>query len=163
VSVEDAVPEIFEEIAVILLGTGLGDDVDHAAGVLAVLRLVVAGLHAELLQRVGERERGVDVGVLVDVVAAIKQIVGLIGARSVRCNQDVDRECLRITLVDSIDVRRDVNPCGECGELRRVAPVKRQLVDSGAFDHLRERAGGGVDLRRLCGHRHRGGGYADLE
>ena len=88
VSVEDAVPEIFEEIAVILLGTGLGDDVDHAAGVLAVLRLVVAGLHAELLQRVGERERGVDVGVLVDVVAAIKQIVGLIGARSVRCNQD---------------------------------------------------------------------------
>jgi hypothetical protein len=34
---------------VILFLPGLDDDVDHAAGILAILRVVVAGLDAELL------------------------------------------------------------------------------------------------------------------
>jgi len=36
-----------------LIGAGLGDDVDHGSSILAVLRTVVAGLHAELLSASG--------------------------------------------------------------------------------------------------------------
>src|SRR5208283_4373442 len=45
--VEEAVAQILEEIAVELFATRFGDDVDHRAGALAELCVVVAGLHAE--------------------------------------------------------------------------------------------------------------------
>jgi len=93
-SVEDAIAEIFEKIAVIFFGAGLGDDVDHAAGVLAVLGLVVAGLYAELLQRVWEREGCIDVGVFVNVVAAVEKEVGLVGAGAVGGDEDVNGKVL---------------------------------------------------------------------
>ena len=42
----------------------------------AVARRQRAGLHAELRQRIGKRERHVDVGEAVVVVAAVEQVVG---------------------------------------------------------------------------------------
>jgi hypothetical protein len=57
--------------AVERVGAALGDDVDHAAAVLAVLGVVVAGLYAELLKGIGHGERSVDIGVLINVIAAV--------------------------------------------------------------------------------------------
>ena len=55
--VEHRVAQEIESIAVKVVCAGLSDHVDHRARILAVLRVVIAGLYAELLQRVRERER----------------------------------------------------------------------------------------------------------
>ena len=73
--VEVAVAEKLECIAVEPVSAGFGDDVDDRAGALAELGVVVAGLYAEFLQGVRERERAVDVGHLIDVVAAVQKVV----------------------------------------------------------------------------------------
>ena len=67
--IEVAVTDKFKQVAVILVGSALGDDIDYAARVLAVLGVVVVGFDAELLHRIGHGERHVDVGVFVQVVA----------------------------------------------------------------------------------------------
>ena len=84
--VEGPVTHKLKHVAVILLGAALGDDIDHGAGVLAVLRAVVVGLYAEFLQRIGHGERLIDVGVLVHVVAAVEHVVGLAHKRAVGRN-----------------------------------------------------------------------------
>ena len=75
--VQVGIADIFKQIAVIAVGAALGDDVHHAARVLAVLSVVVVGFDAELLDCIGHGEGHVDVGVLVDVVAAVEHVVGL--------------------------------------------------------------------------------------
>ena len=72
--VEVAVAQVLKRVAMELLAARLADDVDDRAGALAVFRVVVAGLNAELLQRVWERERSGDVGHLVRVVAAVQHV-----------------------------------------------------------------------------------------
>src|SRR5579863_9776760 len=61
-SIEGSVADKFKYVAVILFGAALGDDVDHSAGVLAVLCAVVASLNAEFLHRIRHREWLIDVG-----------------------------------------------------------------------------------------------------
>ena len=85
-----------------LLAAGLGDDVDDGAGALAELRVVVAGLDAELLQGVRDRERTVHVGHFVDVVAAVEEVVRLVGQSSVGAGDDGGGECLAVALVDAV-------------------------------------------------------------
>ena len=75
--IEVAVAQKLECIAVELIASGLGDDIYHRAGALAKLGVVVAGLHAEFLQRVRERERLVNVRHFIYVVATVQQIVRL--------------------------------------------------------------------------------------
>src|ERR1700684_2406644 len=48
--IQVAIADELEQVAVIMAGSALGNNVNHAAGVLAVLGVVVAGLDAELLQ-----------------------------------------------------------------------------------------------------------------
>ena len=76
--VQIAVADVFEQIAVECVRSGLGDHVDGRAGMRAEARRYRAGLDAEFLQRVRERERHVDVRHRVGVVAAIEQIGGAV-------------------------------------------------------------------------------------
>src|SRR5260370_26277218 len=62
-SVEDRVTVELKRVTVESIRSRLGDDVDHATGVLSVFSAVVAGLHAELLQSVGKGERRVHIGI----------------------------------------------------------------------------------------------------
>src|SRR5262249_14033416 len=55
--VEGTVAEVVERAAVEGVGSRARDRVDHGAGAVALRRAVVARLNAELLQRVGERDR----------------------------------------------------------------------------------------------------------
>ena len=72
--IEVRIANKLEDIAVEIVGTGLGDDVDDATGILTVLGAVVAGLDAEFLESIGKRKRLIDVGVFIDVIAAIELV-----------------------------------------------------------------------------------------
>jgi len=98
-----------------LLASGLGDDVDDGAGALTEFGVVVAGLHAELLQRVGEGEWPVDVGHLIDIVAAVEEVVRLVGQGSVGAGDYGSRECLSIALVDTVALVGGVDNTGDQG------------------------------------------------
>ena len=128
-----------------LVGAALGDDVHHAAGVLAVLRSVVVGLNAEFLNGVRHGERHVDVGVLVDVVAAVKHVIGLADECSVGRDGNDHGEGLGISLV-GLGRRSDGNASHLLSEGGGVAPVQGQLVDRRRADHLLQRACRQVDL-----------------
>ena len=86
----------------ILFGAAFGDDVDHAARVLSVLGVVIAGLNAELLDCVRHGEWSVHGGVFVDIVAAIEKIIGLTNSRAIgawnRDNTD-EREEASLTAI----------------------------------------------------------------
>src|SRR5689334_7830945 len=53
-SVEDRIAHKLKRVPMETVRAGLGNDIDYAPGVLAILRTVIAGLHAEFLKRVGE-------------------------------------------------------------------------------------------------------------
>ena len=67
--IQIGIAHILEQVAVILIRAALGDDIHHPACILAILRVVVVGLDAELLHSVGHRKGQIDVGVFVYVVA----------------------------------------------------------------------------------------------
>src|SRR5207244_4391842 len=81
--VEHRIANEFEGVSVETVCARLGDDVNDAARVGAVLRAVVAGLDAEFLERVGERKGLIDVGVFVHVVAAVELVADGILAGSI--------------------------------------------------------------------------------
>src|ERR1700733_6238090 len=92
--VEGAVSQKLEAVPMEVGASGLGDDIDDAARVLAVFGLIVAGLNTELLQSIGEREGLIDVGEFVVVIAAVEPVIGLVGARPVGGNGHDHRKCL---------------------------------------------------------------------
>src|SRR5262249_55327723 len=97
--VEVAIADEPEQAAVVLVAAAAGNDVNDASRVLAVFGVVIAGLDAELLYGVRHGEWGVDVGVLVDVVAAIEEVVRLADSCAVCGNRDGYREGLSGTLI----------------------------------------------------------------
>ena len=121
--IQVSVADVLEEIAVPLVGSGLGDYVDDAAGVLAVLCAVVAGLDAELLERVRHGEGRADVGIFVDVIAAVEQVVGLIGTGAVSRDGEDAREGLLIPLIGALVGSPDYAWCKQC-QSGRIAPVE---------------------------------------
>src|ERR1700679_1408213 len=70
-----AVTDKFKRVSMPVIRTGLGDDVDQAAGMKAVARRQDTGLYAELCERVGKWKRHVDVGEAVHVIAAVEQVI----------------------------------------------------------------------------------------
>src|SRR5262249_61495931 len=68
------------------VSAGFCDHIDHCPGILAIFRAVIAGLYAELLEGIGIREWLVDVGVLVNIVAAVELITDLVLACTVHCD-----------------------------------------------------------------------------
>src|ERR1700730_3606105 len=75
--IEGRVPQKLKRVSMELVGTGFSDAVYHSPGVLAVLRAVVARLHAEFLKRVRHRKWLVNIRILVDVIAAIELVADL--------------------------------------------------------------------------------------
>ncbi len=92
--IEDRVAQKLKRISVELVGTGFSDDIHHTAGVLTVLRAVVAGLHTEFLKRIRHWEWLVNIRVLVNVIAAIKLVADLVLPRSI--GHDCDRTWERL-------------------------------------------------------------------
>ena len=72
--VEEVVPHELEYIPVDGVGSTLGDGIYRGRGVLSVARRKSAGFHFELLQRVRERNRQVQVVKGVVVGAAVEQV-----------------------------------------------------------------------------------------
>jgi len=93
--VERGIAIEFEGVSVEIICAGLGDDIDDAARVRSVFRAVVAGLHAEFLERIGERKRLIDVGVFVNVVAAVELVANRILPSAICGEGDGAREGLR--------------------------------------------------------------------
>src|SRR6267142_1357047 len=92
--IEDRVAQKLKRISMELVGTGLSDDIHHPAGVLTVLRAVVAGLHTEFLKRIRHWEWLVNIRVLVNVIAAIKLVADLVLPRSIGHDCDCAWESL---------------------------------------------------------------------
>ena len=152
VRVEYAIAQKLECGAMELITARLGDDVDHPARALAELRVVVAGLYAELLQRVRERERVVHVGHLIHVVAAIQKIVRLVGQRSIHTGNNGNGKCLANALIGSIAFGGCVDHAGnQRYERGRISAVQRQIDDACLVDDLGQGAAGGGDLGNFGG------------
>src|SRR5215469_18175362 len=98
-AVKYGIAQKLEEVAVKAVASRLGDDVYNGPGVLTVLRAIVARLHAEFLKGVGKRERLVDVGVLIHVIAAVQLITDHVLARPVSRDRHRTRERLGEALV----------------------------------------------------------------
>ena len=110
--VEVAIAQELKRVAMKTAAAGFGDDVDHRAGALTVRGLVVAGLNAEFLYRVGKRERRIDVGHFIHVVAAVQEVVRLVRQRSVRGGDDRGGKCLPGALVDPVALLAGVADTG---------------------------------------------------
>ena len=141
-SVDVPVAQKLEQVAVHLVGPRFGDHVDHPTRMQTVACGKTAGLNAELLQRVGERERHVDVREVGDVVAAVQQVIGSVALPA------GDRHGGRARIIlaaDHVRVRRRRGGAGDHDEVGDLAPVQRQLDDPALVDHLRDRVRPGLD------------------
>ena len=152
--VEVAIAQELKRVAMKAAAAGFGDDVDHRARALTVRGVVVAGLNAEFLYRVGERERPIDVGHFIHGVAYTG-------------NQRDQRGCISA-------VQRKIDDASLVDDLRQGARLGvhlRQLARNG--DSLRRRSnfqsdiggqlliglqhdvGLGIGLKTRCGNRQR--------
>jgi hypothetical protein len=148
--VEVAIAQELKRVSMKAAGTGFGDDVDHRAGALTIRGVVVAGLNAEFLHRVGERKRRIDVCHFIHVVAAVQEVGRLVGQRSVGAGDDRSGKCLSITLVDPVALVGGVAYAGNERDQRCcISAVQRKINDAALVDNLRQRAGGGVHLRHF--------------
>ncbi len=142
VRAEALVVEVPEHVPVELVAAGLGDHVDHAAGIAAVLRLVAARLDLDFLDELPVE--GLALEPLDDVgrVDAVDQEQILRRGRTV--NRDRERAALGLANVRLHAGLREHD--------RRVVATERQLLH-----HLGRVAGAGrgrsrVHERRLTGH-----------
>src|SRR5262249_42187905 len=105
--IEHGIAHKLEGIAVKAVAARSGYDVDYSPGILAVLRAVVAGLHAEFLKRIGHWKGLVYVGVFVNVVSTVELVADLILAGAIRGNRHRSREGLGRPLVGATAGRSD--------------------------------------------------------
>src|SRR5207302_825583 len=123
--VERAIAQVVERAAVQLVGPRARDRIDHGAGAVALRGAVVAGLNAELLQRVGKRERLVLLEVRVRVARAVQPErhltrLGAVGRQPQRAGDRFPG-----FLIDLLKHHAGY----ERAQLRGVAAVQRQLDD----------------------------------
>jgi len=148
--IENRVAHELERVAVQRVASGLGDDVYNAAGVAAILGAIVAGLYAELLERIREWERLVDVGIEIVVVGAVEPEADLVLARAVGGNGHDARKCFRVALIHIVGGRRNGSSHDQ-KQRRGVAAIEREVDHFALFDNLAEGGRSGVDLRDLAG------------
>ena len=129
--VEVAVADELEQAAVNLVRSGLRDRIHHRVGVQAVARGDAVRLDAELLQRVGKRERQVDVGMRVVVIAAVEQVVVavLLAAR----DGYADRADVIVRRDEAPGgVRRNARAAGKQDQIGRLPAVQgRSMIGAG--------------------------------
>lgn len=153
--VEVAVAQELEGVTMELAAARLGHDVNDCAGALAEFGVVVAGLNAELLKCVGEWEWTVDVGHFIHVVAAVEEVIRLVGKCTVGAGDYGSRKCFSIALVDAVALVSSVDYSGNQRDKRRcISAVQGKIDDASFVDDLRQGAGGGVDLRCIARNAH---------
>ena len=122
--IQGAIPQIFEQVSVQSIRSGLGDDVDRRAGVRAEARRQSAGLDIELLQRVRERERQIHVGHRVCIIAAVEKVSRAISLAA--C--DGDRGGTEIILAaDHAAAGSGHGSAGKQDQLSGLAAIQRQV------------------------------------
>ena len=145
-----------------LIGAALGGGVDDGAGGAAILGAVVAGLHAELADRVRRQlhhlvGKALVAGAVGVVIHAIDHEIVERAALAV----DVER---RVAAGRAAVLEHGLADAGsQQREIRIGAAVQRQIDDRGVADHVAAAAGIGLDGG--CGARHfdRLGHVADLQ
>ena len=160
--VEHRIANEFEGVSVETVCARLGDDVNDAARVGAVLRAVVAGLDAEFLERVGERKGLIDVGVFVHVVAAVELVADGILAGSICGESDGPGESLGGTLIGT-SIRRVDRSGDKQSQLRGIAAVQRELRNALLFDDLLQDGRRRIHLESIARHRDHFRGHAQLQ
>src|ERR1035437_7798356 len=115
--VEESTAQELKYVAMELAGAELDDDVVHRACALPELGVVVAGLNAELLQRIREWKRRIGVGHFIHVVAAVQKVILLGGECSVGTGDYGNGKCLSASLVGSVALVAGVGDTGnQCDE-----------------------------------------------
>ena len=135
-----------EQIAVERVGARLGRGVDRRAGVKPVLRVLRAGLHAELLQRVRERQRQVEV--VVRVVVKSRRRAGRRRRTPGRPPPNSRRRPMRPGCSGSTTTPVRTDGAGDLDQVRGVAAVERQLLDPFVLDDAADRGVARFDERR---------------
>src|SRR5215475_14282014 len=92
--IEYRITRKFERVAMKAVGPRPRHDVHDSSGVLPVSRAVIAGLHAEFLERVRHGEGLIDVGIFVHVIAAVELVTNHILPRAVGRNRHSARKGL---------------------------------------------------------------------
>ena len=129
-SIKSAVTQKFIDSAVKLVGTGAGHDVHLASAGPAHLRGVAAGLHFELLHRVGRRTEVQSIEGRVGIGGAIEQKIICVGTIA----PDAHRGALSGTPVKRIHATR-LRPVRDMGagdgqrQINQHAAIQRQLAD----------------------------------
>ena len=133
--------------------------IDDGAGGAAELRGVVAGLDAELFDRLGGRHDHGEAEEERVVVDAVEHPVVLIGALAVRADRHA-----ALARRHGARARRPFGGAGdEQAELNEVAPVQRQAAHLFLVDDLADRRGLGIDDRTLGDDVHGLGDVAERE
>ena len=143
---------------------GFGHHVYHSGRGLPVLRAVVAGLDAELLQRIWHRQRLIYIAQDILTMHPIKPVTHVIGAPAVDRDGHGAWECLGRPLVASVG--GSAHRAGhQCCQLRGIPAVERQFDHAAGIDHLPQCTGRRIHLHSGCLHVHyfRGGSQLELD
>ena len=155
--VEAMVARELEHVTAEQVRACFGRDADRAARLDAVLRVLRAGLHTELLHRVGERQRQVDAVIPVVVHRAVQQILHteLLAAG--------DRDAAALGQTAARGVASIHRPTSQEDEGGHVAALERQRLDLLVVDDLSDGRVARLDER--CGrcHGYRFPDRADLQ
>ncbi len=142
-----------------LIGSRLGDHVDHAGRVAAVLGRVAAGDDAKLLNGLGIWRRVAGAAQSGGVVTAVELEVDAADLTALR---SVDRGVLlgtaqRVRALVAGDAARDAE------QRVKIAVHQRKVQDFVLADGARKGGGGGLHQRRVCDDRHGLGDVAGLD
>jgi hypothetical protein len=141
--VQTLVPEKLVQIAVKRVGTGLGDDVNHGAGVASVLRIERIGQDAKLLDTVRRRLDGRQVGKLIVSVAAIYREIVVAAAAAVHADDSG-----AIAAVQIVDAKLRLYARLQLQQLVRVPLRQRQFTHGALSHHCAQLRGGRIHERR---------------
>jgi hypothetical protein len=136
--IQNAVADKLESVAVKLIRAGLDHSVDRGPGVHAVLGGQSAGLHLEFLQRIGERQRQVEVVVRIIMHRPIEHVRG-----SERCSaRDGKSFAAGLSLPGPAGRQAGLDDrSGQYHEIGGIPPIQRELEDALVINY-RSDAGG---------------------
>ena len=157
--VEPVIADELEEVAVERVGARLGHRVDRGAGVHAVAGRRGARFELELLQRVGEGQRQVQVVVRVVVGGAVEHV----GDAKALTAGDGNRAPALHAAAGGVERRLRHRRARQRDQVHRVAAVERQRLDALVLDHLADARAARFDQRRGGLHGHRLGDLAERE
>ena len=144
--VEDFIAEEFVEVAVNLIGSGFGDDVDDRARVAAVFRVEGIGEDTKFVDGIGRRLDGRGVHKDVVSIAAIHHVI--VGAASAAVHGNDARI---VTTVEKIGAELRLHARLQLEELVGIAGIERELADGTIRHDGAELRGGGVNHGRSSG------------